>query len=343
MVDAIRGSSCAARPRWGSPARWAWRWPRAGRSDSADVGAPRPSASRPPGPPPSTSPSASAGRCPRGRRRGRRRPRRRRGRARRGRAANRAIGDRGADAARRAVRAGPLRRQTHCNTGALAGVEWGTALGVVRSLHGAGQVEHVSPTRPARCCRAPGSPRRAGGAGRRPPGRRRRRRAVADRPRPGRRGGGRRRPDRRQRRRRQQGRHLPAGAGGRPGGHPVRRRRPESTVDTETPTGAAIEIEDAAEDEVLAGGGPAPCVNPAFDVTPADLVTAVVTERRVRRPVGHAPIGSAPRCATRLHPVLRRVGVSAGSATSCAASVSSWRPSPCSSPAGSASSRASAC
>jgi methylthioribose-1-phosphate isomerase len=53
---------------------------------------------------------------------------------------------------------------------------------------------------------------------------------------------------------------------------------PESTVDTDTPDGAAITIEDRAEDEVLAGG---PAWNPAFDVTPADLVTAIVTETRV--------------------------------------------------------------
>jgi methylthioribose-1-phosphate isomerase len=53
---------------------------------------------------------------------------------------------------------------------------------------------------------------------------------------------------------------------------------PESTVDIGTPDGAAITIEDRAEDEVLAGG---PAWNPAFDVTPADLVTAIVTETRV--------------------------------------------------------------
>ena len=65
---------------------------------------------------------------------------------------------------------------------------------------------------------------------------------------------------------------------------------PESTVDPATPNGAAIEIEDRGDDEVLAWGGVrvapvgARAVNPAFDVTPADLVTAVVTERRVVRP-----------------------------------------------------------
>jgi methylthioribose-1-phosphate isomerase len=65
---------------------------------------------------------------------------------------------------------------------------------------------------------------------------------------------------------------------------------PESTVDPATPDGAAVTIEDRGDDEVLTWGGVAiapsgaRAVNPAFDVTPADLVTAVVTERRIVRP-----------------------------------------------------------
>jgi methylthioribose-1-phosphate isomerase len=65
---------------------------------------------------------------------------------------------------------------------------------------------------------------------------------------------------------------------------------PESTVDTDTADGAAIHVEERAAEEVLSAGGArmAPAAaeawNPAFDVTPADLVTAVVTERRVWRP-----------------------------------------------------------
>ena len=61
---------------------------------------------------------------------------------------------------------------------------------------------------------------------------------------------------------------------------------PESTVDMDTPTGVAVEIEDRGAAEVLArNGAPAgvDAVNPAFDVTPADLVTAIVTDRRVIR------------------------------------------------------------
>lgn len=64
---------------------------------------------------------------------------------------------------------------------------------------------------------------------------------------------------------------------------------PESTVDLETASGSEIEIEDRGSGEV-ASVGPhriAPpgveAVNPAFDVTPADLITAIVTDRRVVR------------------------------------------------------------
>jgi methylthioribose-1-phosphate isomerase len=55
---------------------------------------------------------------------------------------------------------------------------------------------------------------------------------------------------------------------------------PESTVDLDTPDGAAVEIEDRGAREVT---GYADAVNPAFDVTPHDLVTAIVTDRRVIR------------------------------------------------------------
>jgi methylthioribose-1-phosphate isomerase len=64
---------------------------------------------------------------------------------------------------------------------------------------------------------------------------------------------------------------------------------PESTVDMSTPSGGAVEIEDRGPDEVLALRGTrtappgADAVNPAFDVTPHDLVTAIITDRRVVR------------------------------------------------------------
>jgi methylthioribose-1-phosphate isomerase len=67
---------------------------------------------------------------------------------------------------------------------------------------------------------------------------------------------------------------------------------PESTIDASTPDGAHIEIETRDEDEVLtfAGTRVAPAMsrglNPAFDVTPARLVTAIVTDARVIDVVG---------------------------------------------------------
>jgi methylthioribose-1-phosphate isomerase len=51
---------------------------------------------------------------------------------------NRAIGDHGARLFSR-----PVRILTHCNTGSLATVEYGTALGIIRRLHEQGQLRHV--------------------------------------------------------------------------------------------------------------------------------------------------------------------------------------------------------
>jgi methylthioribose-1-phosphate isomerase len=64
---------------------------------------------------------------------------------------------------------------------------------------------------------------------------------------------------------------------------------PTSTVDLATPTGAQIPIEERDPGEVLAPLGlpvaepGTPAANPAFDVTPAELVTAIVTEAGVVR------------------------------------------------------------
>jgi methylthioribose-1-phosphate isomerase len=65
---------------------------------------------------------------------------------------------------------------------------------------------------------------------------------------------------------------------------------PSSTLDSATPDGAAIQIEQRDADEVRRGFGTltAPIAarvhNPAFDVTPAALVTAIVTDTGVFRP-----------------------------------------------------------
>jgi methylthioribose-1-phosphate isomerase len=75
---------------------------------------------------------------------------------------------------------------------------------------------------------------------------------------------------------------------------------PTSTIDLRTATGADIEIEERDPDEVRSGPGQrftldsTPCRNPAFDVTPAALITALVTERgAVRHPDASslAPLG----------------------------------------------------
>ena len=59
---------------------------------------------------------------------------------------------------------------------------------------------------------------------------------------------------------------------------------PTSTIDPETPDGAAIPIEERDGAEV---NGRFTARNPAFDVTPADLITAIVTEEGIHR----APFG----------------------------------------------------
>jgi methylthioribose-1-phosphate isomerase len=56
---------------------------------------------------------------------------------------------------------------------------------------------------------------------------------------------------------------------------------PFSTIDPDTPSGAEIPIEERDPAEVTSDGDG---FNPAFDVTPAELVTAVFTERGVLEP-----------------------------------------------------------
>jgi methylthioribose-1-phosphate isomerase len=197
-------------------------------------------------------------------------------------AACHAIGDRGAALLTQLCGPNPLRLSTHCNAGALACVEWGTALGVVRSLNASGRVALVvaDETRPLlQGARITAVELAAIGVAHR---------VVVD-------GAG---PS-------VIARGLvdavvvgadrvaangdvankigtyPLALAAARAGIPFVVACPESTVDEATPDGGAITIEDRAEDEVLAGG---PAWNPAFDVTPADLVTAIVTETRVWRP-----------------------------------------------------------
>jgi len=65
---------------------------------------------------------------------------------------------------------------------------------------------------------------------------------------------------------------------------------PFSTIDSAIASGASIVIEERDPDEVRALGGrqtaptESPVYNPAFDVTPAELIAAIITERGVYRP-----------------------------------------------------------
>jgi methylthioribose-1-phosphate isomerase len=211
-------------------------------------------------------------------------------------AANRLIGERGADLLDELLAGSPaategIRVHTHCNAGSLATVEWGTALGVVRALHRRrrlGRV-YVDETRPL----LQGSRLTAweldqlgvdyrvvvDGAGPTVIARGLIDAVVV-------------------------GADRVAANGdvvNKVGTYPLALAcaravvpfvvaAPESTIDDATPTGSTVEIETRADAEVVEWSGVrvapagARALNLAFDVTPADLVTAIVTENRVIRP-----------------------------------------------------------
>jgi methylthioribose-1-phosphate isomerase len=204
---------------------------------------------------------------------------------------NRRLGERGASLLVQECETIPLKVHTHCNAGALACLGWGTALGVIRALRDRGALAHViaDETRPllqgSRLTAwelgqlgiehylvadgaAPflisqgkadavvvGADRVAANGD------------VAN----------------------KIGTYSLALAARRVG-IPFVVAAPESTIDEATATGADIPLELRAEEEVTSFQGvpAAPAgtraLNYAFDVTPADLVTAIVTEDRVIRP-----------------------------------------------------------
>jgi len=185
----------------------------------------------------------------------------------------------------------PVTVLTHCNAGALACVEWGTALGIVRALDEAAAVSHVyaTETRPllqgarltvwelarmgvphtlvtdsaaasvlARGLASVvivGADRVAANGD------------VIN----------------------KVGTYPLALAAAR-AGVPMVVAAPESTLDSATPSGADVDIELRGSEELTSWCGRlvAPAgtatLNLAFDVTPSDLVTAIVTERRVILP-----------------------------------------------------------
>jgi len=66
---------------------------------------------------------------------------------------------------------------------------------------------------------------------------------------------------------------------------------PTSTLDPATPDGGAIPIEERDPAEITSRF---PARNPAFDVTPAELITAIVTEAGVHRPPYASSLQAAP-------------------------------------------------
>jgi methylthioribose-1-phosphate isomerase len=205
---------------------------------------------------------------------------------------NRAAAIHAADLIQRLCPDRPLRVLTHCNTGRLATTAFGTAIGALRVLHARGQIENVvvDETRPllqgARLtawelaeagiphrltidsaaawamatggvdCVIVGADRVAADG------------SVAN----------------------KIGTYGLAVAARRHG-IPFIVVAPESTRDLATPTGREIVVEERGADEITHVGGVATApegtavFNPAFDVTPPELITAVVTENGV---VSHA-------------------------------------------------------
>lgn len=181
-----------------------------------------------------------------------------------------------------------LRILTHCNTGALATTEWGTALGVVQELHSRGLVEEVfaDETRPllqgARLTawelQQSGIPYRIlpdGAAASALFG------GLIDAVLIG--------ADRIAKNGDSANKigSLGVAVAANQVGVPFLVVAPESTVDRSIQTGSEIEIEFRSDDEVtkFAGFQIAPIgsrtYNPAFDVTPARYIAAVITERKV--------------------------------------------------------------
>lgn len=207
-------------------------------------------------------------------------------------AANRSLSRLGADWIESAAAGRPLRVITHCNTGALATSAWGTAYGIIHELHDRGLLElvYVDETRPllqgARLTSwelardgidhvvqvdgAASSTILRGlvdvaiiGADR----------ITADGDTANKIGS------------------VALALACQRAGIPFMVAAPSSTVDLATATGSDIHIEERADSEVLMFAGvttTAPAVhafNPAFDVTPHDLISAIVTERGIVEPV----------------------------------------------------------
>jgi methylthioribose-1-phosphate isomerase len=192
-----------------------------------------------------------------------------------------------------------VRALTHCNTGALATTEWGTALGVIRELHGRGRIGlvYADETRPLlqgarltswelthdgipHVVQADGAAASAILGGEVDVALIGADRIAANGDTANKIGS------------------VGVALACREAGIPLMVVAPWSTVDLATATGDAIHVEMRDDDEVLAWGGirvapaGARARNPAFDVTPARLISAIVTERGiVEPPAGQTPLG----------------------------------------------------
>lgn len=186
---------------------------------------------------------------------------------------------------------GPLSVHTHCNTGALACLGWGSALGVIRALHSRGALARVivDETRPLlqgsrlTCweLRELGISHQLAADGAAPflisQGHSDAVIVGADR--------------------------IAANGdtankigtyslalAARRAGIPFLVAAPESTIDHATASGAEIPVEQRSSSEVTSFGGAAAAppgtaaLNPAFDITPADLITAIITEDQIIHP-----------------------------------------------------------
>jgi methylthioribose-1-phosphate isomerase len=221
--------------------------------------------------------------------------------------ANRSLSALGADWILARTGRRPLRVLTHCNTGALATAAWGTALGIVRELHARDLIRQVrvDETRPL----LQGSRLTAweldresipyvvqvDGAAAFAIARGLVDVAVVGADRVAANGDTANKIG-----------TLSVALACRDGGIPFVVAAPWTSIDLATPDGAAIQVEQRPDDEVLSIGGrrvaPIGAVadNPAFDVTPARLIDAVITERGVVEPA------SDPSAVTRLFAGLTR-------------------------------------
>jgi methylthioribose-1-phosphate isomerase len=89
---------------------------------------------------------------------------------------------------------------------------------------------------------------------------------------------------------------YPLALAARAAGIPFLAAGPTSSIDRATATGDDIAIEERAADEVRRDFTlpDVPCRNPAFDVTPAELVWGIVTEEGVWRPLSSARDDAPP-------------------------------------------------